>query len=109
MTEIGYQYIRSVFPGIREELVVDIQSLRKLRNPSKVKSICEEFERENNKVHFIDSSYLHRKLKRYYQARLYGQMLSQGIEWKSIMELRPAQAIRLIARRIHDKRSNSSL
>ena len=109
VTEIGYQYIRSVFPGIREELVVDIQSLRKLRNPSKVKSICEEFERENNKVHFIDSSYLHRKLKRYYQARLYGQMLSQGIDWKSIMELRPAQAIRLIARRIHDKRSNSSL
>ena len=109
VTEIGYNYIRSVFPGIREELVVGIQSLRKLRDPSRVKVICKEFERENDKVHFIKPSYLHRKLKRYYQARLYSQMLSRGIEWKSILELRPAQAVRLITRKIHDKRSNSSV
>ena len=109
VAEIGFYYIRSVFPGIREELVVGIQSLRKLRNPSVVKSICKEFERENDKVHFIEPSFLHRKLKRYYQARLYSQMLSQGIEWKFILELRPAQAVRLITRKIHDKHSHPSV
>ena len=95
-TLIANDYIKSVFPGISEAQVMDFHSLRAKKDPDTVKRICHELEQENKKTNFINPFYLHSRLKKYYQGRLFNQMCSKGVEWRRAFELRPAQLFRLL-------------
>ena len=107
--DIGYRYIESVFPGISREKAAQFFSLRTFKDPVQVKAVCKDLETENRKVRFIDSSYLHSRLKRYYQGRLYNWMKTHGIKWSCVFDLRPVQLLRLLFNRAHDKRSNTAV
>lgn len=107
--EIGFRYIESVFPGISKEQTSQFFYLRTFKDPRKVKMVCQDLEKENRKVGFINPRYLHNKLKRYYQGRLYEQMKTEGIKWSLVFDLRVIQLFRLLIGRIHDKRSNTAV
>ena len=79
--------------------VMAFRSLRAKRDPAEVKSICEDLEKENRKTCFIAPAYLHSRLRKYYQGRLYQQMRSKGIDWKRLFNLRPMQVIRLLTKK----------
>jgi hypothetical protein len=105
--EIGFRYIESVFPGISREQISQFYYLRTFKDPGVVKSVCQDLEKENREVDFIRPRYLHTKLKRYYQGRLYERMRIEGINWSSVFDLRAIQFFRLLIDRIHDKRRNT--
>ena len=95
-TDIGYRYIKTIFPGISEERVRRFRSLRAEKDPVIVKKICKEFEQENKKTRYFNPYYLRSRLKKYYQGRLFNQMRTKGIDWQHIFELRPVQLFRLV-------------
>lgn len=95
-TDIGFRYIKTIFPGISEERVRRFHSLRAEKDPVIVKKICKEFEQENKKICFFNPYYLRSRLKKYYQGRLFNQMKIKGIDWQHIFELRPIQWFRLV-------------
>ena len=95
-TRIGYDFIKAIYPGISEKQMMDFWSLRAKKDAIEVKMICRDLEQENRKTHFINPSYLHSRLKKYYQGRLFNQMSSEGIDWRHVFELRPSQLFRLI-------------
>lgn len=98
-TEIALWYIGSIYPEASREQRVAFRSLRAKRDPAEVKSICEDLEKENRKTCFIAPAYLHSRLRKYYQGRLYQQMRSKGIDWKRLFNLRPMQVIRLLTKK----------
>lgn len=105
--DVSYRYMAEVFPGISKELMKDIRSLMNINDAEMVKSVSGKLEYENSKVGFFDEKHLHSKLKRYYQARLYNQMLNHGIELGSLFDLRVPQLIKLVVSTIHGKCSHS--
>lgn len=106
---IGYRYIESVYPGVSREQTARFYSLRTIKEPVELKTICKDLEAENRKVSFINPAYLHSRLKRYYQGRLYNWMKIHGIKWSSVFDLRPIQFYRLILNRAHDKRRHTAV
>lgn len=94
--KIQYDYIKTVFPDVSDENVKEFSSLLRIPDPNRVKRICEDLEKENNKTCFFDKKKLHYKLLRYYQARLYNQMMSSDIVWSRVLELKVSQIIMLL-------------
>lgn len=107
--EVSYRYIKAIFPGISDESMKDFRSLMNIKDAERVKTVCRNLEHENNVVGFFDERYLHSKLKRYYQTRLFNQMVANGVIWKSIFDLRLPQLVKLLAHTIHDKCSHTAL
>ena len=107
--EVSYGYMELIFPGISKELKEDFRSLMNIKDADRVKRVCNELEQENNKVGFFDERYLHSKLKRYYQTRLFNRMIAEGIEFESIFDLRLPQLIKLFAHTFYDKCSHSAI
>ena len=97
---ISSNYIKTVFPGVSDKCVKEFSSLWRVMDPKEVKRIGLEIEGENNKVIFFDKNKLHSKLRRYYQNRLFGQMMSGGIEWRTVKELRIKQIVKLLIKKL---------
>lgn len=97
-TEIALWYIGSIYPESSREQRAAFRSLRAKRDPAEVRIICKDLEKENRRTCFIDPSYLHRRLKKYYQGRLFYHMRTKGIDWKRLFDLRPIQVMRLLTR-----------
>lgn len=101
---ISSNYIKSVFPGIGDKCIKEFSSFWRVMDPKEVKRIGLEIEDENNKAGFFDKNKLHSRLRRYYQNRLFGKMMSGRIEWSAVGELRLRQIVKLVVKKMGDNK-----
>lgn len=97
---IRYNYVKSIFPGVDESKVKEFISLLEIIDANAIKRICNDLVKENDKVRYFERNKLHSRLKRYYQSRLYNQMIAYGIEWKRLLNLRITQVYKLFTNKI---------
>lgn len=97
---IRYNYVKSIFPGVDESKVKEFISLLEIIDANAIKRICNDLVKENDKVSYFERNKLHLRLKRYYQSRLYNQMIAYGIEWKRLLNLRITQVYKLFTNKI---------
>lgn len=107
--DVSYSYIKAIFPGISDESMKDFRSLMNIKDAERVKKVCNNLEHENSVVGYFDERYLHSKLKRYYQTRLFNQMIANGVKLESVFELRFPQLVKLLVHTIHDKCNHSTI
>lgn len=100
--EIRENFARLIFPKMPDDFYVDFSNLAFIANSDveKLRQLCTIIESKNTIVHYLDNSYLHKRLKRLYQASLYNDMLKNGIIWQRVFQLRINQIIKLIFLRL---------
>lgn len=96
--EIRENFARLIFPNMADDFYMDFSNLEKIANTNsqKLRQLCVIIESQNKKTHYLDYSYLHKKLRRLYQSSLYNDMLKNGIKWRQLCQFRIHQLIKLI-------------
>lgn len=94
-TMVRDEYIQMMFPSISQQEQKLLLGIPSCNDMNVLKESLDIWEKWNDKTLFITPEFLKKKLKHYYQARLYNEMKENGIIWSKLCSLRFKQIIKL--------------
>lgn len=95
IVKVRTEYIQMMFPLISQQEQKLLLGIPSCNDMNVLKESLGIWEKWNDKTLFITPEFLKKKLKRYYQARLYNEMKENGIIWSKLCSLRFKQIIKL--------------
>ena len=93
--KVRTEYIKMMFPLISQKEQKLLLGIPCCNDMSVLKESLDIWKRWNDKTLFITPEFLKKKLKLYYQARLFNDMMEDGIIWSKLCSLRFKQIIKL--------------
>lgn len=94
--KVRNEYVKMIYPGASEKCVKYLLEIPKCNDMKKLKRMIFVWYDVNKLYGFINPLFLRKKLKRYYQSRLYNDIRENGIRSFLLFDLRFSQIVKLI-------------